>query len=90
VSHLQFHVWCEERGGTEENRHVIYSYSHEKAAEQWAEWSDSQGDYDIIGGADVTVSVRLCNASEVRRFTVTGESVPRYYAEKAPPTRTVE
>jgi len=54
----------------------------EQAAADYAEWSDGQGDYDILDGNEATVHVRRAAVADgtIHRFTVTGESVPVYHA----------
>lgn len=55
---------------------------HEEAAEDFAEWSDSRGDYCIVRGEEEKVSVEDILDGSMQHFIVSAESVPVYYARK--------
>lgn len=77
-----FRVWQPECGETEEDAREVEACDSETAAEDYAEWSDSNGDYTIVRGSEATLHVRRTDdeAAEVEVFVVTGESVPHYSA----------
>jgi len=51
------------------------------AAEKWAEQDDCESsEYQIVRGTDTEVWVRKWGESEIKRFMVSGESVPEYTA----------
>lgn len=75
-------VWNTDQGGTEEFASHVYARSAEGAAELWAEQDDStSADYLIVKGLVVIVNVKKDPDGPIERFTVTGETVPHYYAE---------
>ena len=64
-------VWCSKGAGKD--------YGWEAAAEKFtAEWDESDGDYSCVEGRELIVVVERNNVR--KRFTVTGERVPRYSA----------
>lgn len=70
------------RGYTPEDGKLMYTSSPETAAEEYAEWHDSQGDYTCIGGDDLQITVRCVTTGQETVFKVTGEQVPAYTAYK--------
>ncbi len=83
-------VWRPEEDETIDDAQEVRSSDAEEAAEDWAEWSDSGGDYTIVGGSEATVCVRAKDddAAPVETFVVTGESVPQYTARAPREKRT--
>lgn len=77
-----FRVWEPDCGETEDDAREVEASDSETAAEDFAEWSDSNGDYAIVRGNEATVHVRRTNdeAAVVEVFVVIGESVPQYSA----------
>jgi hypothetical protein len=75
-----FLVWRPENGETEEDAREVEALDAETAAEDFAEWDDSQGDYTIVRGSDATLHVRPRDGGDVERFQVSGEAVPQYSA----------
>lgn len=84
-------VWCPENGETEDDARTFYGMSPDRAVERWAAKSDARGDYEIVGGGEATVHVRLREQDQDRAefirlptdemvFGVYGESVPSYHA----------
>lgn len=75
-------VWAPELGMTiDDGSRRIGADSAERAAEEWADRHDGDGDYAIVGGNEVVVHV--CSEDDretVARFRVTGESVRQYTA----------
>jgi len=63
-----------------EDGHTVYASSARTAAEKFAEWWDSQGDYTCIGGEVVQVTVRNPTTMEEETFLVRGEMNPVYTA----------
>jgi hypothetical protein len=76
-------VWAE--GEERSHAGVIYANTAERAVEKWAEREDSYGGYEIVGGDAVTVSVAKYDQKIPEQFTVTGEAVPQYRAERVMP-----
>lgn len=76
----KFRVWDEEYEGDEDGAKVFEAVDDEHAAEQYGERRDSHGDYTIISGTEVTVSVRDIESGELTRYEISAESVPTYYA----------
>lgn len=58
----------------------IRARDHESAAEKFGELFDN-GDYTILNGSTETVSIRDSDGV-IKRFTVSGEAVPQYYARE--------
>lgn len=69
---------------TEDEARTVRASDAERAAEDWADYDDSDSaDYTIIDGDSVTVCV--CEAiltSAARRFVVRGETVAQYTARE--------
>ena len=67
-----------------EEASVIYARDAREAAEAYAEMSDGNGDYTIVGGSPATVLVRSRDDDEslVKCFEVEGEAVPSYRARE--------
>ena len=97
-----WYVWQPDNGETEDDARTFYGMSPDAAVEKWAAWSDSHSaDYDIVGGGEATVHVRLRSQDTDRAeflrlpteeliFEVYGESVPSYHAvqRRVQPERT--
>jgi len=78
-----FRVWCPELGQEEEDGGKdVRASGHERAVETWASWCDSQGDYEIVGGAEYEVWVRKVGEEKSHKYTVTGRSEPVYEARE--------
>jgi len=60
---------------------TVNAYDAEEAAEKAVEEYDSDGDYSCINGEEVTVRVQDSNGL-VKRFVVTAEARPVYYASE--------
>ena len=76
-------VWCPERDGERGDASPTHAYNAREAAQKWAERDDRDScDYTIVGGDVVIVHVAAVSGDDVRRFTVSGESVPQYHAEE--------
>ena len=77
-----FIVWCEDQGETEEDGITIYAYDHESAAEEFADQYDVEtADYSIAAQKwEPTFTVKGLRDGGVKRFIVTGETVPSYSA----------
>ena len=85
-------VWRPDYGETEDDARTFYAMSASGAVEKWAAWSDEHSaDYDIVGGSEATVHVRLRGLEKERAeylvlpteelvFEVYGETVPSYHA----------
>jgi hypothetical protein len=58
---------------------IVYAYDAETAAEIAVQKWDAQGDYICVGGEEITVRVIGADKS-VKKFVVTGQSTPSYYA----------
>ena len=76
-------VWSPDLGASREDAHVVHADDAEGAAVAWAKWWD-QDDYDIVGGEEYTVHVCREGGSDVTTWTVYGQSVPEYWARRAP------
>ncbi len=75
-------VWCPEMDSSRDDAKEIRASDAENAAKRWARDFDSNGDYDIVRGAEYVVHVGTLDEDEkVQKFTVRGETVPEYYAE---------
>lgn len=61
-------------------------YDHDKVAERYAERRDADGDYNIVSGSDIIVLVRKHGEDDIKRFNVSGHSVPEYTATEEPLT----
>jgi hypothetical protein len=61
----------------------IRAVDEQDAAEKYAEKSDcDSAEYSIVSGSDAEVWVRKKGDSEVKKFMVSGESVPTYHADE--------
>jgi hypothetical protein len=80
----EYVVWCPDRGATKEDGRHINAFDHESAATRWAKWDDAHSaDYTIVGGSDAIVLVAAVDdGAPEHKFTVSGESVPVYRAQK--------
>lgn len=77
----KFIVWCPEDGETEEDGRPIKAFDFDMAAKEWAEIDDSHcADYRIVGGMDVTVTVKDIESGSIVSFLVSGETVAMYRA----------
>lgn len=75
-----FQVWRED-----DPSHVskINAFDAEEAAKEWARVDDwNSAEYAIVGGREEPTLVVQSADNIVRRFTVTGESVPHYMARE--------
>lgn len=78
-------VWRPEDGEVEADAREIEAHDAEQAAEDFAEWDDTNSaEYAIVKGQDATVLVReKCSVfGPTRRFQVRGEAVPSYSAKE--------
>lgn len=73
-------VWPEDE--TEDEARRVRARDPREAAEDYAAYSDSGGDYCILNGNDATVHVRRDGGIPVDTFVVHGESVPSYSARR--------
>jgi hypothetical protein len=55
--------------------------SYEDAAQAYAEYSDSQGDYSILDGYDIKVRVES-EGGDSKEFSVSGHREPFYFAHE--------
>jgi hypothetical protein len=84
-------VWSEDRGETQEDARLIYSYTAQGAAEDWAEQDDRDSAEYLIAngliangkGGPTMVSVSREPEGLIERFNVYGEYNPVYWAEPA-------
>lgn len=83
TARISFLAWRPDHGETEEDAHTVSTVDDpQTAAEDFAQWSDSNGDYLILGGAVETIVVRRVGSESTETFEVTGESVPSYTARR--------
>lgn len=76
---IDYLVWEAEYG--RDNAYKVEAFDAKHAARRWAERYDSDGDYSVVGGAEVVVFVALDqDGSTPERFVVSGEVNPVYYA----------
>lgn len=75
-----YDVWSEDEDECDALQ--LRGQSHENAVENWAQRVDCESaDYDIVAQrSEPTVFVRDQETGEIRKFRVTGESVPCYHA----------
>lgn len=79
--YCKFIVWCPEDGETEEDGRPIKAFDSSLAAQEWAKIDDSHSaDYRIVGGTDVTVTVKDVASDRIVNFLVSGETVAIYHA----------
>lgn len=80
-------VWQPDHGQEEEDAKKISAYDPECAVREWAELDDrNSAEYHIAGGTTATVLVRDLDAPKaLLEYTVSGESVPSYYARLKKP-----
>lgn len=74
----QFKVYHDDYMGSDDFK-VIEAFDHEQAAEKYAEYYDSDGDYSVVGGSNILVKVEGPDG-DARFLSVSGESVPSYNA----------
>jgi hypothetical protein len=76
----EWQVWWPD--GSEErcDARNFRAWGAREAAEKYAQWTDAQGDYDIVGGNPTTVCVASPGKDEVVHFEVEGYTVPEYHA----------
>ncbi len=75
-----FRVHLEDWHGEGADGDKVFASDFEEAAEKWADWYDQgAGDYTVVGGDDVTVTVKD-EAGETRRIKVSGEATRSYTA----------
>ncbi len=55
--------------------------SHRDAAEIYGEWSDCQGDYDLVGGAVYKVKV-VCDQGIEKEFSLSASQSVDYHARE--------
>lgn len=82
---MEFEVAFEDCGRGEPYWSTVSALDAERAAEQFAEASDCEGDYTIIKAGDrgnTVVLVRGADGGKIMRFGVYGETVPQYYARE--------
>jgi hypothetical protein len=72
-----FLVWPSDQN--EDDPMTVYAYGFEQAAEKWADVYDCESaEYSIAQGSPIEVFVR--QGETLKKFAVTGESQPVYYA----------
>lgn len=64
----------------EEEWNEYYARYPDEAAELAGEAYDSE-EYHLLSGSELEVLVRNPETKEIQKYTVTGESVPKYYAQ---------
>lgn len=75
-------VWEPTNGQTIVDGRRFTADGPQRAAEQWADWSDyASNEYHIVNGQPATVMVRDVNGGPTREMIVSGESVRRYAAK---------
>ena len=75
-------VWRPDESATEDDAREVEAFDAAQAAEDYAEWDDSQNaDYAIVNGSGALISVRGPDGS-LATFKVTGEAVPQYTARE--------
>lgn len=62
----------------------VYARHPDDAAEKAAEEYDSNGEYDILRGGEHFAWVKPATGGDVKKFAVSGESVPQYSATEVP------
>lgn len=80
----QWEVWRTEAGygETRDEASVYRACDAEDAAERWAYDDDGRGDYRIVAGNDAEVCVSRVGSNVVVRYTVRGEAVREYTADR--------
>jgi hypothetical protein len=76
----EWEVWWPDGSEERDDARTFHASSAREAAEKWAQWSDSQGDYTIVGGSPETVCVAAPGKDEVVRFYSEGYTVAEYHA----------
>lgn len=85
-----FTVWCPERDQDFEDGRSFDAYDAEMAAEKWAKYDDADSaEYSIVGGSEVTVTVRDEEGRD-SSFLVYGEAQPVYYAREIAASQAAE
>jgi len=76
----QWRVWNVDE--SEEDGHTFYARDAEYAVEKWAEYDDTNSaEYHIAQGGKAAVFVKQIDTDEPpKKFSVTGEYEPVYYA----------
>jgi len=80
-----FFVWCDRHHGEHDEGDRVHAFDAQSAAEEWADQTDSDGDYVILSGSPAAVRVTAVEGGEQQWFEVTGESCPRYTAHEMEP-----
>jgi len=75
-----FEVLIEDYHGDDDGIKVS-AFDAEEAAEKAIEEWDAEGDYTCAGGSEVNVTVKGSDGS-VKKFVVTAEACPEYYASE--------
>jgi hypothetical protein len=65
----------------EEDAMKINAHDAEDAAQKAVEEWDAEGDYTCAGGSEVDVTIK-CPDGLIKKFVVTSESRPEYYASE--------
>jgi len=82
VNQKVWRVWRSDEGSTEDDAREVRASDAEQAAEDFAEWDDSQSaEYSIARGNEALISVRGPDGS-LSTFKVEGEYVPHYIARE--------
>lgn len=75
----EFRVWCPDLGDSVLDARIFIAPSPEDAVRAWAEWSDAQGEYDLVSwGKSALVIVYYTADLTERRFRVFAEMTPTY------------
>lgn len=78
-------VWCNEHGDERGDYRPVRASDAEEAAKRWASMTDYESaDYTIVSGEEETVFVAPHDdeTTPPKKYLVTGESIPQYYARE--------
>jgi hypothetical protein len=79
----QWEVWCEDSQEDREDAKIFHAVSAKSAVEKWAEYDDSAyAGYSIIRGVDAIVYVAKHGGNIIKKYIVSGKSVPEYSAKE--------
>ncbi len=77
-------VWHNDPFYGREDAETVYAVDAEEAARKWGESYDSDGDYSLLGGAEIEVFVAKRDDPKTVLYSVSGESIPVYSATEIP------
>lgn len=75
-----FFISHEDYLGDEEKK--VSAHSHESAAEKYAVYYNEDGDYSMMNGGDIQISVRCGDTNEVKKFNVSAEPAIQYSSKE--------